>query len=507
MLTTMTSSHYQPALPTELYRAADVRELDRRSIEDHGIPGSELMERAGAATYAAIRETVGDTGSMIVLCGGGNNGGDGFVIARLAHQDGISVRLSLKGDPEKLKGDARTAWDHVIAAGVKPQPFDANAVVDSDVVVDAMLGTGLDREVTGELGEWIETVNSTDIPVVAVDIPSGLHADSGRVLGVAIEADLTVSFIGLKVGLLTGEGRAHAGQIRFEDLGVPAAVYENLVPAARRIDYPLVSGWLRPRQATAHKGHFGHVLVVGGEHGFAGAARMAGEAAARMGAGLVSIATQPEHAAVIAQQRPELMVHGIREPAEMGELLERATVVAVGPGLGQAEWGTRLLGTILDTKLPLVVDADGLNLLAGEPLRRDNWILTPHPGEAARLLNTGTADIQSDRLAAVQALGERFGGAVVLKGSGTLIGSAAAVPALCSEGNPGMASGGMGDVLTGVLAGLLAQRAALDIDLCQVAELGVCLHAAAADEAAAEGERGLLATDLMRPLRYLVNPD
>lgn len=502
------SRDYQPALPAALYRAAAVRELDRRAIEDHGIPGMTLMERAGAAVFSAIGDHLSASGHMTVLCGGGNNGGDGCVIARLAQEAGWTVRLCLHGDPDKLKGDALTAWERAVAAGVEAGAFVPGEMAASDVIVDAMLGTGLDREVSGELAEWIEAVNGSDVPVIAVDIPSGLHADSGRILGIAVEASLTVSFIGLKVGLLTGEGRACTGRLQFADLEVPAAVYEYLSPAARRIDYTDVYGWLQPRRSTAHKGYFGHVLIVGGDSGFAGAARMAGEAAARVGSGLVSLATQASHAAVIAQQRPELMVHGVNDPVDLAPLLERATVVAIGPGLGQGEWGTRLLGAVLDSSLPLVVDADALNLLAGEPVARDNWILTPHPGEAARLLATTTADIQSDRPTAVDALVKRYGGTSVLKGSGTLIGAVATVPALCTDGNPGMAAGGMGDILTGVLAGLLAQREALGLKRQQVAELGVCLHAAAADAAAgASGERGLLATDLLPHLQRLVNPD
>lgn len=500
------SRHYQPELPVNLYRTAEVRELDRRSIEDHGIPGMELMERAGAAAFRALKDYWPDARQISVLCGGGNNGGDGFVIARLAQQDGMAVRVSLYGDAGKLKGDALTAMDRAVAAGIEVRPFESNALADSDVIVDAMLGTGLDRDVSGELAGWIDAVNAVDVPVVAVDIPSGLHADSGRVLGRAVEADLSVTFIGMKAGLFTGEGRACSGQIHFADLDVPGEVYEGLAPAAIRVDYTAAAECLLRRRRTAHKGHFGHVLVIGGDHGFAGAARMAAEAAARVGAGLVSVATRPAHAAIIAQQRPEIMVHGVSEPGDLTALLERASVVAIGPGLGQGEWGLRLLGAVLDSALPLVVDADGLNLLSTEPVSRDNWILTPHPGEAARLLATGTSGIQDDRLAAVEELARRYGGVAVLKGSGTLVSATGSPPGLCSDGNPGMASGGMGDILTGVLGGLLAQRQALGCDQRRIAELGVCLHAAAADEAAADGERGLLASDLFAPLRRLANP-
>lgn len=500
-------SDYQPDLPTALYCAARVRELDRCAIEDHGIAASELMERAGAAAYALLRQTWPDAGCVAVLCGGGNNGGDGFVIARLAQAAGLDVRLMAKADPADLRGAARLAWDEALATGVEALSFSPANLDAADVIVDAMLGTGLDRDIEGTLADWIGAVNAAPAPVLAVDIPSGLHADSGRVLSSAVEAALTVSFIGLKVGLFTAEGRRCCGRIHFADLGVPAAVYAGVEPAARRLDYATLAGRLPPRRATAHKGHFGHVLVVGGEVGFAGAPRMAAEAAARVGAGLISVATHPEHAGYIAQQRPELMVHGIGNAADLTALLERASVLVVGPGLGQNNWGQSLFATVLDCSLPLVVDADALNLLAADPIGRDNWMLTPHPGEAGRLLNTTAQSVQADRLAALAELVHRYGGVSVLKGSGTLIGAPDATPALCTDGNPGMASGGVGDVLSGVLGGLLAQFYPHSLSLQEVAELGVCLHAAAADEAALAGERGMLAADLFGQLRRLANPE
>lgn len=490
-------------LPAALYRAAAVRELDRRAIEDHSIPGSELMERAGASAYRLLRASWPDARHLAILCGSGNNGGDGFILARLATTEGLQVSLMLKGRAGDLTGDARRAWDRLAAGGVDTVAFSPTVLEKADVIVDAMLGTGLDRDVSGELRTWIEAVNDSPRPVLAIDIPSGLHADIGQALGVAVMADCTVSFIGLKVGLFTGEGRRYAGRIRFAGLDVPAAVYEGVPVAARRIDHNVLRIQLRWRDRTAHKGHFGHVLIIGGDAGFAGAVRLAGEAAARVGAGLVSIATRAEHAACITQQRPELMVHAVEEPAALAPLLERATVVAAGPGLGQSDWAAALLNRVIDCSQPLVVDADGLNLLASDPVRRDYWILTPHPGEAARLLDSNSRRVQSDRLQAAADLQARYGGSIVLKGSGTLIASADGVPALCSDGNPGMATGGMGDVLTGVIAGLLAQG----FSGAMAAELGVCLHAAAADRAAAAGERGLLASDLFAPLRQLVNPE
>ena len=288
----------------------------------------------------------------------------------------------------------------------------------------------------------------------------------------------------------------------FADLDVPAEVYARVAPAASRINLGSENSLFMRRRRTAHKGHFGHVLVVGGDPGYAGAVRLAGEAAVRIGAGLVSVATRSQHAAAICMARPELMVHAVETGAQLSSLLQRANCIAIGPGLGQSEWSSNLFARVMETRLPLVVDADALNLLAADPVRRDNWILTPHPGEAARMLGCRTADIQADRFAAVRNLQQRYGGIIVLKGSGTLIVDERQELAVCDGGNPGMASGGMGDVLTGVIAGLVAQGYALPA----AARLGVCVHAAAGDAAAKEGERGLLAGDLMPWIRVLVNP-
>ena len=255
-----------------------------------------------------------------------------------------------------------------------------------------------------------------------------------------------------------------------------------------------------PRKPTDSKGQFGHVLVVGGESGMSGAVRLAGEAAARSGAGLVSVATRTEHAAIISAAVPELMCHGVEGSQSLMPLLHRASVVAIGPGLGQSEWAQTLFGVLLQSHLPMVVDADALNLLAAEPITKDNWILTPHPGEAARLLEQTVDEVQSDRVAAALELQKKYGGVVVLKGAGTVVANSDGIMGICKEGNPGMATGGMGDVLTGVIAGLLAQGVSPD----QAARLGVCLHARAGDLAAQEGQRGLLASDLLPVLRRLL---
>ena len=490
-------------LPYALYRAAQVRELDRIAIQDFGIPGIELMERAGAAALARLRELWPDARDVTVLAGLGNNGGDGFVVARLARAAGLQARVLQLGDAGGIRGDAATNLHRNLEAGGDHQPFQ-RLPRRTDVIVDALLGTGLDRPVEGGLARAIEAANDHAAPVLALDIPSGLGADTGAVLGSAIRARATVTFIALKQGLFTGEGPDRCGRVMFEGLDVPAGVYGRQLLSARRIDWLRYAEVVVPRRRTAHKGSFGHVLVVGGDVGYSGAARLAGEAAARAGAGLVSVATHPAHAAVLNLGRPELMCRGVEEPRDLAPLVERATVVAVGPGLGRGPWGRALLEAALQVPRPLVLDADALNLLTERPLRRDDWVLTPHPAEAARLLGVTTAEVQADRYAAAAALQARYGGVVVLKGPGTVVqGSGTRPPAVCTDGNPGMASGGMGDVLTGVIAGLVAQRYVPE----DAAEMGVCVHGAAGDRAAEDGgERGMLASDLYGPLRWLLNP-
>ena len=489
-------------MPTRLYRAAQVRELDRRAIQEQRIPGYTLMSRAGAAAFTALQKHWPQAKQIIAVCGAGNNGGDGYVVARLALQAGLKVRVLYLKQPEALKGDALTAFQDARDAGVPMQPFQGAELQEADVVVDALLGTGLEREVQGLWQQAIKAINQHPDRVLAIDIPSGLHADTGAILGIAIQAALTVSFIGLKQGLFSGQGPQYCGRVLFDDLEVPTQVYQNMEPASYAYHGEDLLQLLPKRPRNAHKGDHGHVLVVGGDLGMAGAARMAAEAAARCGAGLVSVATHPEHAGLQAAVCPELMFHSVAQAEDLEPLLERATVVAVGPGLGRSAWGQVLLRRVLEWPGPVVMDADALNLLASNPSVRDNWILTPHPGEAGRLLGLSSQQIEADRFDAIKTLTDRFDGVCVLKGAGSLIASRNHQPWICCSGNPGMGSGGMGDVLTGVIAGLLAQGLKLD----EAARAGAYLHGRAADLAAEAGERGLLATDLLPFLRRLVNP-
>ena len=492
-------------LPTALYRACDVRELDRRAIGAGGIPGIDLMERAGLESFRVLRERWPAARRVTVVAGPGNNGGDGFVVARLAADEGLSVLVSLIGDAARVAGDARIAYRRMIDAAPDPSPIRAIAE-DTDVIVDALFGTGLTRDVSGAAAEAVRAMNESSAPVLALDVPSGIHCDTGRALGDAVRAAVTVSFIGLKQGLFTGAGRECGGEIAYRDLGVPEHVFSPVDASARRMAYEHCPGLIGPRRGDAHKGRFGHVLVVGGDHGFAGAARLAGEAAGRSGAGLVSVATRPGHVAALVASRPEMMVHGVESPDALDPLIERASVIAVGPGLGRGGWGASLLARVVATDRVLVIDADAINLLAqGSAV----WpsaaaravVYTPHPGEAGRVLGTPVGALESDRFSAVRALAEAHPGTWLLKGAGTIVAEPGATPRVCEGGNPGMASGGMGDVLTGVVAALLAQGCrAID-----AASAGACVHAAAGDAAARDGERGMLASDVVAVLRPLVD--
>ena len=497
-MSTLSTSSLRP-----LYKASQVRELDQRTIAG-GIESFALMQRAASSAWHSFRSRWPQARSVTVLCGGGNNGGDGHVLAALAMQSGLKVqRLSLK-PRDALSGDVARAAELATAAGVGFEEWHPHTTLVGEVIVDALLGTGLSGEVEGSIKQAIKAMNTASQPVMALDIPSGISADTGAMLGTAVEAACTVTFIGDKIGLHTGDAPAYTGDIDFRPLGVKAQAFFDIPPTAWRLDDALLGEAFTPRSRTSHKGSLGHVLVMGGAPGFGGAALLASQAAARLGAGKVTLATAHEHITASLVRCPEVMVRAVRGGADAADLPASADVVVIGPGLGQESWGQAMLQSALKASSPLVVDADALNLLASRwpDLRRDNWILTPHPGEAARLLGCSVSDIQADRPEAARALQRARGGIVILKGAGSLIAGPSGL-VVCPYGNPGMASGGMGDVLSGMLGALVGQFNSLE----QSAWLGVMTHALAGDEAAkAAGERGLLASDLASYARVLINP-
>jgi len=490
------------SLPADIYSVATVREIDRTAIEELGITGYSLMTRAGAASIAAARKRFPDARRWQVLCGAGNNAGDGYVVARLAALDGIVVSVVTLVDPDTLSGDAATAYGDFAADGGVVMPWAGEVDAEADLLVDGMLGSGLMRDIDGDFAACVLAINEHLAPVLALDIPTGLHGDTGEVLGCAVLADITVTFVGLKTGLFLGQGSNCTGELVFAGLDIPEAASAASEIEFRRIDDKTAEQHLPKRRRTSHKGDFGHVLVVGGAAGMPGAIRLCGEAALRSGAGRVSIATDPGHAAIIVANRPELMCHGVSSADDLKQLIDNADVIAVGPGLGRSPWAAELMAVLVDDERPSVWDADALNWLVEAPGKSNHRVITPHPGEAGALLGLTAADVQADRRAALKGLEERCGGVVVLKGAGSLVSSASGAPWLCTSGNPGMSAPGMGDVLTGIIAAMLAQGLSLE----QAAATGVEVHAQAGDKAAAAGERGLLASDLLSELRGLINP-
>ncbi|WP_226703603.1 NAD(P)H-hydrate dehydratase [Microbulbifer elongatus] len=490
--------------PQDLYSAEAVRQLDQRVITQQQIPGLALMKRAGRAAYDCLRSRWPDMAALQVFCGGGNNGGDGYVIAGLAAQRQIPATVYVGVPVEKLTGDALEAYRFAEREGATlvASLQDLPPVEKNTVLVDALLGTGFSGALRAPMDSAIAHINDAAAPVLAVDLPSGLHADSGTAAS-AVQADVTVTFIGRKAGLYLGRGPALSGEVIFDDLGASPDIYQQ-VPALLTRHSGETLERLPPRAADSYKNQFGHVMVVGGDHGYGGAALMAAEAAARAGAGLISLASRPEHAAAVLTRCPEVMAQPVVSGQELEPLLEAPDVIAVGPGLGKSPWSEQLLARAGRANAKLVLDADALNILAGgrvlAGVKRDDWVLTPHIGEAARLLGVSNAEVSADRVAAAKAIQQKFSGVVILKGTGTLIAHSDGIE-IINSGNPGMASGGMGDLLTGVLAALIGQGMALPA----AARLAVWLHGEAGDRAAVGGQRGLLATDLLPHIRALVD--
>lgn len=492
-----------------LYTAQQSRALDQLIINEHGIPGFELMQRAALACFNIAYRLWPDSRNALVLCGTGNNGGDGYLIASLCKQHGLNVSVLQVGDIGCQKGDALTARKTLEKAGIALLPYQnpeaMNAIIcKADIVYDALLGSGIDREVTSSWKEVILCVNQHRVPTIAVDIPSGLHTDTGAQLGICIEADATISFISKKRGLYSGYGPQARGKIYFDDLGVPRQIYSTLPADAMLLTAQCIAQMFPPRAKLAYKGSYGHALLVGGDVGMSGAIQLAAKAALRSGAGLVSVITQKEHVQATTQAQPELMCHAYPDAVNYQKLLGKVSAIAIGPGLGLARWGQMLFQRVLESKKIKIIDADALTCLAQNSSQNDHWILTPHPGEAARLLNTGVAQIQDDRFAAVAAIQHKYGGVCILKGAGSVIYDGQQY-FVCPFGNPGMASGGMGDTLTGILVSIAAQAKRKRLSLMDIAAIGVTVHSLAGDRAARQGEHGMLASDLIAQIRSVLN--
>lgn len=485
------------SVPTALYLAANIKRCEQMAMASPQVTSSLLMKRAGSAAFNVLRRFFPEIECLTVFCGGGNNGGDGYVLALLAHQQGLEVILHQTCLPTMLPEPAREMALAAQAAGIKC--VDLHEAIDSrtQLIIDALIGTGLTKKVSAAMAKAIHFINHSALPVLSLDIPSGLNADNGICQDVAVKATLTVTFIAPKVGLYTADGPDHCGKIICKHLNIKTHL-KKLKPDVQLLAQKQFMNALPNRLKNTHKGVFGHVLVIGGGIGMPGAAYLTALAALRVGAGMVTVATHPSYASGMLQALPEALVYGVANKKELQPLLAKATVVIIGPGLGEDEWAYELFKETLATPKPLVIDASALTLLARAPQKRSAWILTPHPGEAARLLDCSVSEVQADRLRATQLLQQCYGGQIVLKGVGTLIGDSEKKYWLCGAGNPGMASAGMGDLLSGIIGGLLAQQ----LPATMAAPLAVWLHATAGDNAAlASGERGLLAHDLMPYVR------
>jgi NAD(P)H-hydrate epimerase len=483
-----------------LYDGNALRVLEKRAAASCAGGAFELMQRAGQAAWRSLLEHWPQAQRIVVACGPGNNGGDGYVLAALAHRSGRDVRV-VRLDPPRGELAQRACEDY-LAAGGQAEQFNG-ALPAADLVVDAVFGIGLVRAIDGTALVMIDAINLQPAPVFALDVPSGVDAERGCVAGAAVVAARTLQFVAPHRGLATGGALDHVGTLGIASLDIEASVFAGIPIAATLLRADALIDWLHPRRRDSHKGDHGHALCIGGEAGSGGAVMLCAQAALRCGAGLVSVATRIEHVSPLLAHCPEAMVHAVETADALAPLLARATLVAIGPGLGQSPWGRMLLDLALASQKSLVLDADALNLLAATPRTLSpDAILTPHPGEAARLLAINTANVQADRFDAARRLADNFNCVVVLKGAGTIVAAPGEIPRVVAAGNPGMAVGGMGDVLTGVIAALRAQG----LSAFDAASCGALLHAAAGDAAAGEGERGLLPSDLFAPLRRLANP-
>ena len=495
------STHGPLHSPFPLYSPQALRALEARGTALLDGDAFTLMARAGQAGWRCALRHWPQAMRLVVACGPGNNGGDGYVLSRHAQDAGRSVRVLRLQPPATAL--AQRACDEFVAAGGEIAGFDGE-IGEADLLVDALFGIGLSRAPDAAASALIEAMDAHPAPTLALDVPSGIDADRGSAPGRAVHADRTLQFIARHRGLRTGAAMDHAGHLELAALELPDSVFEGVPASAEAWRADGLPGFFPLRPRDHHKGRNGHVLCIGGDHGSGGAVLLAAEASMRAGAGLASLATRGAHVAAALARRPEGMAHAVEGVAELLPLLGRADVLAIGPGLGQDTWGHGLLALALGQPQPRVLDADALNLLATnqwQPLAGD--ILTPHPGEAALLLGTTTQAVQADRFGAARALCERFGATVVLKGAGSIIAAPGAMTAVIGAGNPGMAVGGMGDLLTGVIAALRAQGFAPR----DAAIAGTLLHAAAGDAAARDdGERGLLPSDLLPWLRRLANP-
>lgn len=486
----------------QLYRAESIRKHELKAGELVGIDADELIQRAGQASYDELQKYYAESDNLLVLVGSGHNAADGFVLAGIALQAGKEVTLCAVKPAKELSPNVEKAKQFFLRSGGAVHEFAEWQLNSADVIIDAMVGTGVDGPVHSTLAAIISAVNHANIPVVSLDVPSGLQASTGAVLGPCIRADLTITFVAIKTGLVTGEGKDYVGKLVLAPLGLSTALPE-VAKANASFHYVSDFKGLPKRRMNTHKGQNGRLLCIGGNEGMSGAIRMSSEAALRTGTGLVKCFVHPQSRVQISSGLPELMVI----TQQLTAALEWANAIVIGPGLGTDQWGQDTFSEVVafcqQHDKPLVMDADALTLLSTTSSfpSLERLVITPHSGEAARLLNLSVQDLDADRFNSARQCAQRYDAICVLKGAGTIIDNGKAV-GVCAHGNPGMATAGMGDVLTGTLGSMIAQKLSID----EAVRYGVCVHARAADRIAEQyGERGILATDLIPELRLIIN--
>lgn len=493
----------EPTSSGRVYRVEQIRALDQ-AIINSGVAGIDLMMKAAQAAYGVIQREMSVIKRVVIFTGSGLNAGDGFLLATLMQESGIEVQVLCCKQPDCLKGDAASAWRLCRDSDISIQMV-SEVLPDADLYVDAILGTGLNQAIQPPLKAVVDRINESDVAVVALDIPTGVQADTGQVLGGAIKADITVSFMAYKIGLFMSQGVDCCGKVFLAQLGAETIQFK---PADCKLLSKLDVVKAR-RLQNSHKGLFGHILCIGGDYGMAGAIKLTAEAALRSGAGLVSVWAHPESIPIIMQGRPELMARAYQQQLRFDPF----SVLVLGPGLGKPggndqAWQSEVAQASILSLKAMVIDADGLNYIQGYCFKDRKVVLTPHPGEAARLLACTTDAVQADRIRAAGLLSEIYQCVVVLKGAGSVIMNLDGRYAICPYGNPGMSGPGFGDVLSGILASFLAQYD----DPFEAAQQAVLVHALAGDavsdqwSAASKGAKGMLAGDLIDYIPRIINP-
>jgi len=496
------------SLTHHAYKVNQLQRYEADAAQVIGINLWQLMQRAGTAVFQQILAKYPTARELVIICGKGNNGGDGYIIAKLAHQAGLAVTVLVNGMRESIVDNAQQALNQLDDCPVNITFYrDVESIQQAvknfqgDLLIDCLFGIGFNGSLSSSYLQLISEINNVPCPRVSVDVPSGLNADLGTVSTVAVKATLTVTLIAYKQGLLSGQAANYVGNLQLEPLGINQAlaqVTKAVCFVQNKKNLPVIP----PRLPCSHKGHVGLLLAVGGSHAYTGAICLAAEAALRSGASLVSVCCHEMSRTTLLTRRPELMIAANSVQAlSCSPVIEKAKSIILGPGLGQDTWSLALFDFVIQLPQPKVIDADALRLLAEKPSKNSQWILTPHPGEAAALLACSIAEIEADRFSAVKKIAQQYGGICVLKGAGTLI-SDGNITWINSTGNPGMASGGMGDVLSGIIGALILQTG----DILSAARLGVYIHGLAADIIAQKhGQIGLLASDLAPEIQRLIN--